>query len=87
MKLLSKDGMEMMSIDSLDAQSDKIVIRGKMMKNMPATIHVQPIGLAELFMLLTFRSALRIVGLFFRGLWQYWRQKKSAPATQTPGRP
>lgn len=87
MKLLSKDGMEMMSIDSLEAQSDKIVIRGKMMKNMPATIHVQPVGLVELVMLLTVRSALKIVGLFFKGLWQYWRRKKSAPVAQTPGRP
>jgi hypothetical protein len=76
-KLLSKDGLEMMAIDSLDVAGGKIVIRGKMMKNMPATIHVQPIGLAELFMLLTFRTAVKILGLFVKGLWQYWKQRRA----------
>lgn len=80
MKLLSKDGMEMMAIDSLEVTDDKLVIRGKMMKNMPATIHVQPIGLVELFMLLTLKSALKIVKLFFKGLWQYWHRPKAKAA-------
>ena len=76
--------MEMMAIDSLEVESGRIVIRGKLMKNMPTVIHVQAIGLAELFMLLTFKSFMQILVMFCKGMWQYITRKMSdGPAAKS----
>lgn len=81
----------MMSIDSLEVQPERIVVRGKLLKNMPTVIHLQPVGLAELVMLLTFKSAMKLAVMFCKGMWQYARGIRSEVPVKAraggPGRP
>lgn len=69
MKLYSKEGQEVMAVTSVEAQQDKLVIRGQLMKSMPMTIHVKPEDLAEGSKLLSFSTVIGVIGLFLKGLW------------------
>jgi hypothetical protein len=67
MKLYSKEGVEMMDIKSIDQDGDTIVIKGKMMKSMAATIHVQPEGVWEAYRLFPMKLILRLPALLLKG--------------------
>jgi hypothetical protein len=80
MKLMSKDGVEMMDIRSLERDGDVLIVKGKIMKSMPATIHVRPEDLWEAFSLFTWPLLLRLPGLMFKGF-KRSRAAKSAKPT------
>ncbi|WP_371433384.1 hypothetical protein [Novosphingobium sp.] len=74
MKLYSKDGVEMMDVKSIDLDGDRLVIKGKMMGAMAATIHVAPVDMWAAFRLFSWRVKLRMPGLLLRG----WLQERRA---------
>jgi hypothetical protein len=67
MKLMSKDGVEMMDIRSLERQGDVLVVKGKIMKSMPATIHLRPEDLWQAFTLFNWPTLLCLPMLLFKG--------------------
>ena len=52
MKLYSKDGIEMMDVKSINLNGDRLVVKGKIMGAMAATIHVEPVAIWEAFRML-----------------------------------
>jgi hypothetical protein len=79
MKLLNKDGLEMMDIRSLERQGDVLVVKGKIMRSMPATIHLRPEDLWEAFALFSWPVLLRLPMLMFKGF------RRSRQARQNAG--
>jgi hypothetical protein len=67
MKLMSKDGTEMMDIRSLDREGEVLVLRGKIMRSMPATIHLRPEDLWQAFRLFSGPLLLRLPYLMLKG--------------------
>lgn len=67
MKLVSKDGIEMMDIRSLELQGDVLVIKGKVMGSMPTTIHLRPEDLWQAWELVTWKMLLALPRLMFMG--------------------
>ena len=67
MKLTSKDGVEMMDIRSLEREGDVLVVKGKIMRSMPVTIHIRPEDLWEAYSLFSWRLLLRLPMLMFKG--------------------
>jgi hypothetical protein len=67
MKLMSKDGVEMMDIRSLEREGDVLVVKGKIMRSMPATIHLRPEDLWQAFSLFSWPLLLRLPILLFKG--------------------
>lgn len=76
MKLRSKDGVEMMDVKSIEADAEKLVLKGKMMGSMAATIHVSPGDLWAAFTLLSPRTRLWMPVLLYKG----WRAARTAKA-------
>jgi hypothetical protein len=82
MKLTSKDGVEMMDIRSLEREGDVLVVRGKIMRSMPLTIHLQPEDLWQAFCLFRVPLLLRLPVLLIKGFRrsrQAKRQSKFGP--------
>jgi hypothetical protein len=80
MKLMSKDGTEMMDIRSLQREGDVLVVKGKIMRSMPATIHLRPEDLWQAFSLFSWPVLLRLPCLMLKGFRrsrQAGRQPKS----------
>ncbi len=67
MKLTSKDGVEMMDIRSLEREGDVLVVKGKIMRSMPVTIHVRPEDLWQGFSLFSWSLLLRLPFLMLKG--------------------
>jgi hypothetical protein len=67
MKLISKDGIEMMDIRSVERQGEVLVVRGKVMGSMPTTIHLRPENLWEAWQLINWRLLLALPGLLLTG--------------------
>ncbi len=67
MKLYSKEGVEMMDVRSIDLEGERLVIKGKMMGAMAATIYVAPADMWGAFKLFPLRVKLRLPGLLLRG--------------------
>jgi hypothetical protein len=67
MKLMSKDGVEMMDIRSLEREGDVLVVKGKIMRSMPATIHLRPEDLWQAFLLFKWPLLLRLPMLLLKG--------------------
>jgi hypothetical protein len=78
MKLMSKDGVEMMDIRSLGLEGDVLVVKGKIMRSMPVTLHLRPEDLREAFSLFTWTTLLRLPMLLFKGF-RRSRQAKREP--------
>lgn len=78
MKLMSKDGAEMMDIRSLGLEGDVLVVKGKIMRSMPVTLHLRPEDLWEAFSLFTWTTLLRLPMLLFKGF-RRSRQAKREP--------
>jgi hypothetical protein len=74
MKLFSKDGVEMMDVKSIDLSGDRLVVKGKMMGAMAATIHVEPVGMWEAFTMLPTSVKMKMPLLLYKG----WRQSRAA---------
>jgi hypothetical protein len=67
MKLTSKDGVEMMDVRSLEREGDVLVVKGKIMRSMPVTIHVRPEDLWQAFSLFSWPLLLRVPLLMLKG--------------------
>jgi hypothetical protein len=78
MKLISKDGVEMMDIRSLEREGDVLVVKGKIMRSMPATIHLRPEDLWQAFLLFSWPLLLRLPMLLFKGF-RHSRRAKQQP--------
>lgn len=78
MKLQSKDGVEMMDIRSLEREGDILVVKGKIMRSMPATIHLRPQDLWDVLKLLKWPILWRLPMLLFKGYRQS-RADKTQP--------
>ena len=78
MKLMSKDGIEMMDIRSLEREGDVLVVKGKIMRSMPATIHLRPEDLWQAFSLFSRPLLLRLPMLLFKGF-RHSRRAKQQP--------
>ena len=76
MKLYSKEGVEMMDVKSIDLDGERLVIKGKMMGAMAATIFVAPADMWAAFKLFPLRVKLRMPGLLVRG----WLAERRAQA-------
>ncbi len=74
MKLHSKDGVEMMDVRSIELDGDTLVLKGKMMGTMAATIHVTPLAMWEAFQLFPWGAKLRMPLLLLKG----WRAGRKA---------
>jgi hypothetical protein len=68
MKLMSKDGIEMMDVSSLERVGDVLVVKGKIMRSMPTTIHLRPEDLWQAFSLFSWPLLLRLPCLMLKGL-------------------
>jgi len=78
MKLISKDGVEMMDIRSLEREGDVLVVKGKIMRSMPVTIHLRPEHLWQAFSLFSWPLLIRLPLLMFKGFMQS-REAKRRP--------
>jgi hypothetical protein len=67
MKLVSKDGIEMMDIRSVQREGEVLVVRGKVMGSMPTTIHVRPENLWQAWQLLDWKLLFALPGLLLTG--------------------
>ena len=67
MKLMSKDGIEMMDVTSLQRVGDVLVVKGKIMRSMPTTIHLRPEDLWQAFSLFSWPLLLRLPCLMLKG--------------------
>jgi hypothetical protein len=76
MKLRSKDGIEMMEVKSIDLDEEKLVVKGKMMGTMAATILVSPEDLWAAYRLLSPGAVMRLPVLLAKG-WARSRKKTS----------
>jgi hypothetical protein len=68
MKLMSKDGIEMMDVKSIDRDGDRLVLKGKMMGSMATTIYVHPQDLWSAFRLLPWSVIVCLPVLLIKGL-------------------
>jgi hypothetical protein len=78
MKLSSKDGAELMEIRSLERDGDVLVVKGKIMRSMPVTIHLHPEDLWQAFLLFGWRLLLQLPLLMLKGF-RRSRQAQQAP--------
>jgi hypothetical protein len=75
MKMYSKDGIEMMDLYSLEQIGDNLVVRGKLLRSMPATIYLRPEEVLKAIKLLTWRVVLYMPIILVKGLWCILRAK------------
>jgi hypothetical protein len=80
MKLKSRDGVEMMDVTSLQRVGEVLVIRGKIMRSMPATIHLRPEDLWQAFSLFSWPLLLRLPWLMWKG---FRRSRQTTRQTET----
>lgn len=78
MKVFSKDGVEMIDISSISLMDRRIVIKGKMMKSMATTLHIEPKGVWEAFRLFPIGLLIRLPLLLLMGLSSSAKEKKAA---------
>lgn len=77
MKMYDPHGNELMNAQSLERQGDDLVMKGKMMGTMPATIHIRPEELWEARHLLSWSVLSYLPAMFIKG----WRRSRKAAAT------
>jgi hypothetical protein len=67
MKMFSKEGVEMMEVKSIDRDGDNLIMKGKLMGSMYASIYLRPQDLWQALRLLSFSTFLRLPVMLFRG--------------------
>ena len=67
MKMFSKEGVEMMDVTSINRDGDNLVMKGKMIGSMYASIYLRPQDLWQAMRLLSFGTFLCLPVLLFRG--------------------
>jgi len=66
MKIYSQDGSELMDIQSLSRDGNKLVVRGKVFESMPMTAKISPSDARKGLKLLNFRLVLFLLTFLFR---------------------
>jgi len=66
MKIYSQDGSELMDIQSLSRDGNKLVVRGKVFESMPTTAKISPSDARKGLKLLNFRLVLFLLTFLFR---------------------
>ncbi len=75
--MFSKDGIEMMVINSLANDGCNLIVKGKMMRSMPATIYLRPEEMVKALKLLSWRVVLIIPVMIVKGLWLTLKNKEA----------
>ena len=75
MKMYDMHGNIMMDISSLDRKGDNLVMKGKMMGAMPASIYLKPKDLWQAKSLLTWRVIRYLPSMIVKG----WKQSRKQP--------
>lgn len=78
MKIFSKEGVEMIDISSVALVENKIVIKGKMMRSMATTLHIEPKGVWEAFRLFPLKVLIRLPILLLQGFRMSAKQKRDS---------
>ena len=66
MKIYSQDGSELMDIQSLSRDGNRLVVRGKVFESMPMTAKISPSDARKGLKLLNFRLVLFLLTFLFR---------------------
>jgi len=66
MKIYSQDGSELMDIQSLSRDGNKLVVKGKVFESMPMTAKISPSDARNGLKLLNFRIVLFLLTFLFR---------------------
>jgi len=74
--MLSKDGIEMMEVKSIQREGEKLVLKGKIMGSMPATIYLRPEDVWAGWQLLPFSVLVALPGMLLKG----FRRSRKEPA-------
>lgn len=74
MKMFSKDGVEMVDVRSVELDSDRLILKTKVMGSMAATIVLRPRDVWEALRLLRAGLLWRLPVILFRG----WREAREA---------
>ena len=80
MRMFSKDGIEMMMVYNLHKDGKNLIVKGKMMRTMPATIYIRPEELVKGLKLLSWRVILCMPVMLLRGLWLIHKNKSEEKA-------
>jgi hypothetical protein len=73
--MFTKEGIEMMDVKSIDRDGDNLVMKGKMMGAMHASIYLRPQDLWQALRLLSLATLLRLPVLLVKG---FWRNRKGS---------
>lgn len=76
MKMFSKEGVEMMEVKSIQRQGDGLVMKGKVMGSMSATILIKPEDCWQALKLLGWDTVLHMPMILWRG----YRQSRQRAA-------
>jgi hypothetical protein len=74
MKLFNKDGVEMMDVKSIAQDGDRLIVKGKIMGSMAASIYVQPEDLYAALRLFGVSLVVRLPWLLIKG---YLRERRT----------
>jgi len=77
MKMFSKEGTEMMDVMSLRREGDLLVIKGKMMGAMIATIYLKPRDVWLTLSLLSWSVIWYFPIILMKGFWRNLRKEKA----------
>jgi hypothetical protein len=77
MKMYSKDGVEMMDIYSLEKVGSNLVLQGRILQSMSATIYLRPEEVLKAMKLLTWPVVLSLPIIIVKGFWRLIWAKKS----------
>ena len=67
MKVRSKDGVELMDVKSIDLEGEALIIKGKMMGAIPATMELGPADIWAAFQLLSWKARFGFVVMLLKG--------------------
>ncbi|MDB6060734.1 MAG: hypothetical protein JWM78_837 [Verrucomicrobiaceae bacterium] len=82
MKMLSKEGIEMMEVKSFFLDGDSLVMKGKMMGSMNTAVYIKPEDMAEAVALMPWKVIARLPFIFFKGLLSNRKKDNAAAAAK-----
>jgi hypothetical protein len=74
MKMFTKDGIEMMDVQSISRDGENLVMKGKMMGSMYAAIYLRPEDVWQAIRLLSFSTFIHLPVMLAKG---FARRRKS----------
>ena len=80
--MLSKEGIEMMDVKSIQREGERLVLKGKIMGSMPATIYLRPEDVWAGWQLISWGVLARLPLMLLKG----FRRSRRSAAPQAPAR-